>query len=167
MSRIVFFILTFMIFSCKEKKGYVSKDENNGDAAYSVTNEDEEMNKAVLEAQKTYNDFLSALKKQDSLMENFSVKMRFDYGDNNGEHMWLDDLYFKNEKLFGVLSSDPIEVKTVKSGDTLEVVRNRISDWMYLRNNKLVGGYTIKVLYNKMSEKEKEEFKSQIDFELE
>ena len=165
--RIIFFILTFMIFSCKEKKGYVSKDENNGDAAYSVTNEDEEMNKAILEAQKTYNDFLTALKGPDSVMENFSVKMRFDYGDNNGEHMWLDDLYFKNEKLFGVLSSDPIEVKTVKSGDTLEVVQNRISDWMYLRNNKLIGGYTIKVLYNKMSKKEKEEFKSQIDFELE
>ena len=156
-----------MIFSCKEKKGYISKDENNGDAAYSVTNEDEEMNKAVLEAQKTYNDFLTALKKPDSLMDDFSVKMRFDYGDNNGEHMWLAGLYFENEKLFGVLSSDPIEVKTVKSGDTLEIVRNKISDWMYLRNNKLVGGYTIRVLYNKMSEKEKEQFKGQIDFELE
>jgi uncharacterized protein YegJ (DUF2314 family) len=94
-----FFHIILYVLSCKEKKGYVSKDENAGDAVYSVTNEDEEMNKAIIDAQRTYNDFLIAFKDPDSLMDDFAVKMRFDYGDNNGEHMWLNDLYIKNGKV--------------------------------------------------------------------
>jgi len=125
------------------------------------------MNKAILEAQKTYNDFLAALKNPDSLMDGFSVKMRFDYGASSGEHMWLGDLYFKSEKLFGILNNVPVDIKTVKLGDTLEIIQNKISDWMYLKNNKLVGGYTIKVLYSKMSPDEKNEREKQLGFEIE
>jgi uncharacterized protein YegJ (DUF2314 family) len=38
---------------------------------------------------------------------------------------------------------------------------------MYLKDNKLVGGYTIRVLYNKMSASEKEKFKDELGFEFE
>ena len=167
MIRIIFFILPFLIFSCKEKKGYVSKNEKNGDAIYSVESEDEEMNKAIINAQKTYNDFLNAFKNPDSLMSDFAVKMKFDYGSSSGEHMWLGDLHFKSEKLFGILNNDPVEIKTVKLGDTLGIIQDKISDWMYLKNNKLVGGHTIKVLYNKMSPDEKKEREKQLGFEIE
>ena len=167
MTKVVFILIAFIVFSCKEKSGYLSKDENGGDDVYSVDSDDEEMNKAILKAQATYNDFLTALKSPDSLTEEFTVKMRFDYGEDNGEHMWLADPYFENGKLFGILDSDPVEIKTVKAGDTLEILQNKVSDWMYLKNNKLVGGYTIKVLYNKMSKKEQEEFRDQLGFELE
>jgi len=167
MIRISLLVIVFITLSCKERKGYVDKAENNGDPVYNVANEDEEMNKAIQMAKATYNDFLSALKAPDSLMDNFSVKMRFDYGASSGEHMWLADPYFKNDKLFGILNNDPFEVKNVKAGDTLEIVKDKVSDWMYVKNNKLVGGYTIRALYNKMSKKEQEEFKQQAGFELE
>jgi len=167
MIRFFVLMLTFFILSCKEKKGYVNKEENNGDPVYTVTSADDEMNKASFKARATYNEFLTALKNPDNLMEDFSVKMRFDYGKINGEHMWLNNLHFRDEKLLGILNNDPVEIKTIKFGDTLEVIDEKISDWMYVRNNKLVGGYTIKVLYNKMTKQEQEEFKNQLHYELE
>ena len=81
--------------------------------------------------------------------------------------MWLNQLYFKSEQLFGVLDSDPVSVFTVKAGDSLEIQRDKVSDWMYIKNGKLVGGYTIKVLYNKMSKKEREQFKNEVGFDIE
>jgi len=167
MIRFLLLIFVLVVFSCKEKSQPVSVDENNGDPVFRYTSADEEMNNAIKKAQATYDEFLKALEKPDSLMEDFAVKMRFEYDEDNGEHMWLNDLYLKNEKLYGTLASDPVEIKTVKPGDTLEVIVNKLSDWMYLRQNKLVGGYTIRTIYNKMSKEEKEQFNKEMGYEIE
>ena len=164
------FILLFFVlisFSCHDNKGYVNKDENEGDEVYSVEGDDKQMNLAILEAKKTYPDFIKILESGDTTCSDFSVKMKFEYGENDAEHMWLNNFYLREGMLFGILDSDPVYVTSVKSGDTLQVDKNKISDWMYIRDNKLEGGYTIKALYNKMNKQEKKEFREQVGFIIE
>ena len=165
MKKAFFFLLIilFVSFSCKESNGGLKKEENGGDNVYSVDGDDEQMNSAIEKAVKSYDEFLRKFDNPDGNSSDFSVKMMFSYADGN-EHMWLNDLFRKEYKLYGVLDSDPITVTSVKAGDTVAIAKEKISDWMYLRNDTLVGGYTIRALYNKMSEKEKIKFKNETGF---
>ena len=164
--RIAFILIILLAaFSCNENK-YVDRNENNGDAVITLEGDDEKMNKAIEEAGKTYPSFLKVIGSKDSAQSEFAVKMRFAYGEDNGEHMWLNNLFYKNDTLWGTLNSDPLHIKNVKWGDTFEIQKEKVTDWMYVQNNKLVGGYTIRVLYNKMSEEEKKEFEKEMSFSL-
>ncbi len=167
MRLLTLLLLSVICWSCKEKKGYTEKNENNGDPVYTIESDDKEMNRAVQQAKDTYADFLAALNQQDSSNKSFAVKMRFAYDEASAEHLWLADLHKKAGKLFGVVDSDPYNVTWIKWGDTLEIKKDSLSDWMYLRNGKMVGGYTTIALYHKMSEKEKKEFRDEVDFEIE
>lgn len=155
--------------SCKEQPGYVSKDENSGDPVYNVGESDKAMDAAIAKAIQTYPDFLKALAAQDSSNSEYSVKCGFHYGSGGDgtEHMWLTDLHYKGDKLFGLLGNTPANVITYQEGDTIEVDKRIVSDWMYARDGKLVGGYTIRALYDKMTAAEKQEFKQEFPFKIE
>lgn len=167
MKRILY-LTVIVLFSCGDQKGYVSKKENNGDEVYSVHSDDKDMNRAMQKARETYSEFLKALKDSTNAKnKDFSVKLKFAYGDGEAEHMWLNDLDLMGDNLLGVLNNDPVSISRVRSGDTLLINRDSVSDWMYVKSGKLVGGYTIKALYDKMTPKEKEEFRRQVGFEIE
>jgi uncharacterized protein YegJ (DUF2314 family) len=131
---------------------------NNRDSSETIAivqKDDLEMNKAISSARTSFPQFLNVFKSNCDGCKNFSVKMRFSYGQNKGEHIWLDHLYFEKDKFAGVIANTPENIDWIKFGDTVEVKRDSLSDWMYIKNGKLVGGFTIKVTYNRMSEKEK------------
>jgi uncharacterized protein YegJ (DUF2314 family) len=41
-------------------------------------------------------------------------------------------------------------VRTVRLGDRIEIAEHQISDWMYVRNGKWVGNYTLRPLLKRM-----------------
>ena len=55
----------------------------------------------------------------------------------------------------------------VKNGDSEEVEPSKISDWMFVDEGKLVGGYTLRVLRDSMSPAERAEFDKSVDFVVE
>ena len=61
----------------------------------------------------------------------------------------------------------PLDVKTVTFGDQTEVLPSKISDWMIVEDNKLIGGYTIRVLRDRMPDDKKKEFDQNIPFIIE
>src|ERR1700749_4553879 len=107
-----------MAISCgADKKGrIVQKNDNHGDPVLTVEADDKEMNRAIDSAKKTYAGFLSyfTANSRDTNKSGFGVKVRFGLGDDCAEHMWLNDLYFKGDKFYGVLDNDPIDVQTLK-----------------------------------------------------
>jgi uncharacterized protein YegJ (DUF2314 family) len=64
--------------------------------------------------------------------------------------------------LVGKIDNLPAEVTSVKLGQTIEIDPSKISDWFYVDNGKLIGGYTIRVIRNRMSPKEKKQFDKQL-----
>lgn len=54
----------------------------------------------------------------------------------------------------------------MKQGQVVTVYPKEISDWLYIDNGNLVGGYTVRVHYNELSPKEKQEFDREANFKI-
>ena len=140
------------------------KDSSDELAIYSA--DDQEMNAAQMEARRTYPEFLTALQNGCNGCANFLIKMRFSYGEANGEHIWIENLQIGDGEVRGTLANVPENIQNLNYADTVEVVKEKISDWKYTQNGKLVGGYTLRVMYNRMTEEEKRQFESAIEAKI-
>jgi uncharacterized protein YegJ (DUF2314 family) len=134
---------------------------------YSVTAEDASLNSAIDKARKTISEFDQALKSNNSAYTDFAVKKRYNTADGGGEHMWIAGINFINGDYKGFVNNDAEKTHEVKYGDTVIVRRNEITDWMYLDNNVLRGGYTIREIRNKLTTEEKIKMDETLGFKIE
>lgn len=154
-------IFSLVISSCENSKRERVQREGESDVIY-VENEDNEMNQAIENAQKTFKtDFHSALISKNPDFSNFTIKQRFDTSDGGGEHIWIGDIVFDNGKYRGTVQNEPVNPLNVKIGDEIVVNVDNLSDWMYYDKNIVKGAYTVKVLRETMSDEEKKEMDSQ------
>ena len=162
----VFFIVIVSVLggACNNKGKQVNIRANENDSTDKLavyTSENGEMNFAIDQARKSFPDFLVVLQDKCEDCERFNVKIRLGFGDNDGEHVWLDSLFLKNSKLYGVLASVPEKVTRVNFGDILEANKDSLSDWMYIQKGKLAGGFTIKVIYDQLPVLEKKQMEEE------
>src|SRR5262245_41912119 len=66
------------------------------------------------------------------------------------EHMWISDVDFDGQLVFGELQNRPNWLKSVKQGDSVSVPLGEISDWMYSISGDVYGGYTVNLLRSRM-----------------
>ena len=144
------------LVSCNNNQ--TNKTEREGEPTiYSVTDNDTEMNEAIKTANQSLAKFNVALNSSNSNFKNFALKTRFKTL-NGGEHIWVSNITLIDNKYFGVIDNLPESTTDVKIGDTIVIVNNNISDWMYVDNQKLRGGYTIRLLRKRMTEPERKQF---------
>jgi uncharacterized protein YegJ (DUF2314 family) len=149
-------ILLFVTLGC----GFLSGAGN--DPIVEVANNDPEMIAAIEDARNTLYFFLENFQSPKPNQTYFSIKARFPYGADSHEHMWIDDLIFSGQEFSGILGNDPRYVLDLKYGDKVTVKVSDVTDWMIVENGKLIGGYTLLVLRNRMSPTEREKFDAQI-----
>lgn len=77
--------------------------------------------------------------------ENFAVKAPVRDGEKV-EHFWLTGLTYTDGVFTGTINNDPGAVSNVKLGDPRSVPRGEISDWMYMKDGKIHGNYTMRPL---------------------
>lgn len=147
-------ILILFVYGCNRSN---SIKRENEPLILTVESADVAMNKAIEKANQTLPEFYKALESQNKDYYGFGLKMIFKASDRN-EHIWINGLFKKNNEYFGVVDNLPEFTNEVKQGDTIKIDSNRISDWMYLDNEKLRGGFTIRILREKMTQEEREEF---------
>ena len=123
------------------------------------------MHTAVIEARRTFRQFLKALKHPATGQEDFEVKKAFTEG-NQVEHLWLTGVQLVGDHLEGRVDNQPRKITGVKLGQVVSVYPKEISDWLYIDNGNLVGGYTVRVHYNELSPKEKQEFDREANFKI-
>ncbi len=143
----------------KEKKSdeMVSRRDNQPDV-YHVKSEEEEMNWAMEKARLTIDYFRNSVSSPSPLQQYFSVKVKIVDGDEV-EHIWLTDVSFdETGNVFGDVGNKPLALKNVKEGQKIGAAFEDISDWMIIEEGTLVGGYTTRVLRNKMKKAERESF---------
>lgn len=124
------------------------------------------MNDAVSQARSTFGFFIKANKNRQKNQSFFAVKYPFDF-ENGKEHLWLVDIATDSNRFFGTVNNDPELTKKVKCDQRIEFNPDSISDWKFVQGNTLVGGYTIKVIYNKLPENEKDQFEKDCGFKIE
>jgi uncharacterized protein YegJ (DUF2314 family) len=128
-----------------------------------VAEDDPKMTAAIAQARSTVNTFLTALRSPKPSQASFSVKMAFTDGKNT-EHMWLSDVTYDGRAFHGVVNNDAELVSNVRLGQQASVEPAQISDWMYVENGKLVGGYTLRVLRDAMTPQERADFDRSVPF---
>lgn len=122
-----------------------------------VLTEDSAMNVAIMQAVQTLDTFNHALNSRNPNYDYFALKVLFPTS-NGSEHLWVSDIVLANGKYKGVVNNVPEQTKDVDIGDTVLIDNNRISDWMFVEAGKLHGGYTVRLLRNRMTEEEKNAF---------
>jgi uncharacterized protein YegJ (DUF2314 family) len=116
---------------------------------FDVAQHDRAMKRAVHEARRTVGVFIAALAKPAASQSDFEVKKPFM---QNGavEHLWLAGVTFEGNRFVGYVDNKPVKIKGLKMGARVSVDPNEISDWAYVDNGRLIGGYTIRVLYSEL-----------------
>jgi uncharacterized protein YegJ (DUF2314 family) len=133
---------------------------------YQVPNEHAAMQEAVAKARKTVRQFIVALQHPSPGESDFEVKKPF-VEKGNVEHIWLSDVTFVGGRFQGKVDNEPVNIRGLKPGQVVSVNPDEISDWVYIKNGKLVGGYTIRAHYNELTPQEKQEFNRSADFQME
>ncbi len=139
-----------------------------GDAAmYTVNDDDMQLEHANRHARRTVGQFITALRNPQPGQRDFQVKKVFITPDGKAEHIWLADVKFTGNRFVGVVDNKPANIPKLKIGDRASVNPDEVSDWSYVDHNKLVGGYTIRVLYYEMSPEERQDFEKRAEFHIE
>jgi uncharacterized protein YegJ (DUF2314 family) len=143
------------IAACEGPDGFVV------DPVASVSGQDQEMNLAISKARDSLPLFWKVFEAPGRGESDFALKVRVE--DRNGvEHFWVTDLRRQDGKIFGFIGNDANTVASVKFGDEIEVLEDDISDWLYMRNGKMVGNFTVRPLFKQMPDAEVERLKSML-----
>ena len=118
------------------------------------------MHRAVLAARRNVAVFIAALKNPAKGQHDFEVKKPF-VKDGEVEHIWLSQVQFRGNRFHGVVDNHPKKIKGLKFGDRVSVNPNEISDWAFVDNGKLIGGYTIRVLSENLSPQQRKNFENE------
>lgn len=146
--------------------GCGKSSQSNNPPIISVQDDDAAMNAAIQKARDTVlTEFAPALKSHHPKQIGHSIKVAIKDGDKV-EHLWLTPVTFEGQKFTGKVNNEPKDVKGVKLGTKYSVAPEEISDWMYIDDGKLVGGFSVRVLRDKMPEKERAEFEKGLPFKL-
>src|SRR5580704_6068775 len=124
---------------------------------FEVTKDHAATHRAVIQARKTVGKFILALNHPAPGQQDFEVKKPFIQG-SEVEHIWLSDVKLINHHFEGRIDNQPRKITGVKLGQIVSVEPKDISDWLYIDNGKLVGGYTVRVHYSEMSPEQKQVF---------
>lgn len=119
------------------------------DPVVAVPEADPEMNAAIAHARESLPHFWDVFETPTRGESDFALKVRIQ--DRHGtEHFWVTDLRREDGKVYGLIGNDPDTVTSVKLGDEIQIPAADISDWLYMREGKMVGNFTVRVLFKQM-----------------
>jgi uncharacterized protein YegJ (DUF2314 family) len=96
-----------------------------------VPEKDPVMAAAISKGRATLGGFWQALEKSGLDEADFAPKVGLPTGGGSSEHIWINV---------------PKSLKDIRFDQRIEIPEPLISDWMYRRSGKIVGGYTIRAL---------------------
>lgn len=71
------------------------------------------------------------------------------------EQMWINEIDFDGQHVFGTLINKPNWLTTVHEGDSVKIRPTQVNDWMYSINDNVFGGYTVNLMRSRMPRKER------------
>jgi uncharacterized protein YegJ (DUF2314 family) len=129
-------------------------------------NKDAGMNAAIQKARATLSEYERRLSHPPSTQTDISLKGRFEVGEHV-EHMWVKDVEVTAKGYRGTLANSPLNIQSMDSGDVVLVRPDEVSDWMAVDDGKLVGGYTIRLMRDRVGAERRGEFDDSLSFVIE
>ena len=131
---------------------------------FNAENSDPAMHRAIQSARHNFKYFWREIvwdnRRIVPALEIYAAKIAFSEninGEEVGEHMWVGNLFFDGTTLYGTLFNDPERLTQLHSGDNIAVPLSQLSDWLFVCDGVVHGGFTIQALRAQMSEAERQE----------
>ena len=121
--------------------------------------DDQEMEAAIARARNEVDTFIAELSEGNGT--DFAVKAPIE-DKGRTEHFWLTDVVYRDGEFAGVIGNDPGIVGNVEFGQEWTIRKNEISDWMFMRDGKMHGNYTMRPLLKTMPEEEAAKFREML-----
>jgi len=126
--------------------------------------DDPEMNAAIARARETMQVFLKAFERPKRNQRAFLLKVRFEH-EGRFEHIWFADLNLGVNPPRGVVANKP-ELPTLKFMSQTEFSPSAITDWMFVEGGYLVGGFTTRLIYARMSPVERKAEEAALPYKI-
>jgi uncharacterized protein YegJ (DUF2314 family) len=122
------------------------------DQVVDFARDDAEMNPAIDKARASLPEFWARLADPARNEADFSLKLGIS-DDVGTEHFWCGEIDAEAEAATCVIANEPVHVHTVAYGERVTVDPDIISDWLYYRDGKIVGGETLRVMLPHLDKK--------------
>jgi uncharacterized protein YegJ (DUF2314 family) len=124
-----------------------------------ISQSNEEFNQITVHARETLPEFIEKLKAPGTDEGNFQVKYPFAADPKSGflyEHIWLRDIRIEGGLYYGTVTNQPAYCGNLTLGMDAPFLIDHISDWMYTRGEKIIGGRSIKFLIERIPDLERD-----------
>jgi uncharacterized protein YegJ (DUF2314 family) len=128
----------------------------SGEFLYEVNADDPIMQEAMKKARATLPEFWELKQRGDLNMTDFSLKVRFQGEEDIKEHIWLGDVEKTKDGFSGHLGNEPQFVDSLNADECVSFSEDQITDWMYMKDEKVYGNYTMRAQMQNMSLSDKE-----------
>jgi uncharacterized protein YegJ (DUF2314 family) len=129
-------------------------------------NTDVEMEAAFQRARDTLDSFIQRIGTAHPNRTLVAVKVRFALPDGSAQDLWVDQIRYREGSFRGVMGDDIPSLK-LSVDDKITIKRNNIVDWMIVEDGKLMGGYTIRLAFQRMTPEEKQRFLETVNYSVE
>jgi uncharacterized protein YegJ (DUF2314 family) len=129
-----------------------------------VTSADVDMNAAIARARDTLPTFWASYDTPKPSETGHGLKVRFAVGPDRFEHIWMSEVEKLPDGNFsGRFANQPSDLPDKNEGDQVEFKQADITDWLFIRNGKVVGGETIKLLLKSMPKEQADAMRAQME----
>ena len=156
--------MNVLVPSCRKQPVLNIDGLSSSELVSTVNWNDPEILRIAQEAQAGLSVFFRHLTAAGEGEGGFCVKYPFvaDSGGVDSEQVWLTGIRFRNNRYYGKLANTPIHVSGLKKGGTVSFIPDNITDWMFVKDGKIVGGQSIKYLLEKIPENRRSEGQNQL-----
>jgi uncharacterized protein YegJ (DUF2314 family) len=126
--------------------------------------DDPAMNAAIQQAKATFGQFLQIFFKRSPNQTAFLIKAFF-VSNGQSEHIWVADLVFTGDSSHGVLANEPT-LPGMKFKQEVKFHPSQITDWMDIEDGYLVGGYTTRLIRDRLSPDERKTLDAHSPFKI-
>ena len=122
--------------------------------------------RAINEARKTAGQLVQAFRTRGAAQRDFRFKILVA---ERGlvEQYWVALESADEHGFTGTISNHPGDITSVKFGQRVTVPAREISDWMYVDNGVLKGGYSVRLMRDRLQPEERQEFEREMGFRIE
>jgi uncharacterized protein YegJ (DUF2314 family) len=146
--KYIFLCVIILFFSCDRP--------DKPSPAVEVEQSDKELEKIADNARRALPTFFRNLARPEAGANNFFIKYPL-IADDAAEQVWLGDIRVKNGVYYGRLANTSSLPGGRKKDKLITFDPDKITDWMYIQNNKIIGGRSIKYLLEKIPEPQRSE----------
>jgi uncharacterized protein YegJ (DUF2314 family) len=113
-----------------------------------VSSENEAVNAAIAKAREALPVFFRRLNNPERGDSGFRVKLVYDTRiAKRTEHLWAKDVVrVGSDKISATIDNQPKDIPDLAHGQRVTVPITQISDWLYVRDGKYRGAYTVRAL---------------------